>query len=118
MCAQTKRNRALSLRVRELNRRLCSRLTATTSEMMCTIHSSFQLQPEAFEAQPWLMPQPDFYPAPTTVRIWRCKYVSQCKVRGCLKRANLIAEKTDVAGRHVRQIELCTQHCEVVIESE
>jgi hypothetical protein len=43
--------------------------------------------------------QPDFDPAPTTVRIHRCKYVSQCKARGCLKRASLIAEKIDVAGR-------------------
>ena len=64
------------------------------------------------------MLQPDFDPAPTTVRIHRCKYVSQCKARGCLKRAMLIAEKVDVAGRHVRQIELCPQHCEVVIERE
>jgi hypothetical protein len=34
------------------------------------------------------------------------------------KRAILIAEKTDVAGRHIRQIELCPQHCEVVTERE
>ena len=25
---------------------------------------------------------------------------------------------TDAAGRHVRQIELCPQHCEIVIERE
>jgi hypothetical protein len=60
--------------------------------------------------------QPDFDPAPTTVRIYRCKYVSQCKARRRLKRATLIAEKTDLAGRHVRQIELCLLHSEVVIE--
>jgi hypothetical protein len=64
------------------------------------------------------MLQPDFDPEPTTVCIYRCKYVSQCKARRCLKRATLVAEKTDVAGRHVRQIELCSLHCEVVIERE
>ena len=64
------------------------------------------------------MLQPDFDPAPTTVRIHRCKYISQCKARRCLKRATLIAEKIDAAGRHVRQIELCLLHCEVVIERE
>jgi hypothetical protein len=35
-----------------------------------------------------------------------------------MKRATLIAEKTDAAGRHVRQIELCPLHCEIVIERE
>jgi len=35
-----------------------------------------------------------------------------------LKRATLIAEKTDAAGRHVRQIEVCPQHCDIVIERE
>jgi hypothetical protein len=64
------------------------------------------------------MLQPDFDPAPTTVRIHRCKYVSQCKARSCLKRATLIAEKVDGAGRHVRQIELCSLHCKIVIERE
>jgi hypothetical protein len=29
------------------------------------------------------------------------------QARGCLKTATLVAEKVDVAGRHVRQIELC-----------
>lgn len=28
----------------------------------------------------------------------------------------MIAEKTDAAGRRVRQIELCRPHCEIVIE--
>jgi hypothetical protein len=36
---------------------------------------------------------------------------------GCLERATLIAEKVDGAGRHLRQIELCTRHGDVVIES-
>jgi hypothetical protein len=31
---------------------------------------------------------------------------------------DLVAEKVDCAGRHVRQIELCASHCEVVIERE
>lgn len=62
--------------------------------------------------------QPDFDPAPTEVRIHRCKYVSECKARACLKRATLIAEKVDGAGRHVRQIELCERHCGIVIERE
>jgi hypothetical protein len=60
--------------------------------------------------------QLDFDPAPTTVRIHRCKYVSQCKARSCLRRATLIAENVDTAGRHVRQIELCPLHCEIVVE--
>ncbi len=64
------------------------------------------------------MLQPDFDPAPTEVRIHRCKYVSQCKARSCLKRATLVAEKVDTAGRHVRQIELCASHCQIVIERE
>jgi hypothetical protein len=64
------------------------------------------------------MLQPDFDPAPTTVRIHRCGYVSPCKARGCPKPATLIAEKVDTAGRHVRQIELCPLHCEIVIERE
>jgi hypothetical protein len=32
--------------------------------------------------------------------------------------ATLIAEKVDGAGRHVRQIELCSWHCDVVIQRE
>ncbi len=64
------------------------------------------------------MLQPDFDPAPTTVRIHRCKYVSRCKVRRCPERATLVAEKVDVAGRHVRQIELCLRHSDIVIERE
>jgi len=60
----------------------------------------------------------DFDPAPTTVSIHRCGYVSKCKKPKCRERATLIAEKTDAAGRHVRQIELCPLHCDVVIERE
>jgi len=37
---------------------------------------------------------------------------------GCPKRATLIAEKVDAAGRHVRQIELCARHWDIVIERE
>jgi hypothetical protein len=59
-----------------------------------------------------------FDPAPTTIRIDRCGYVSKCKARGCLERATLVAEKVDVAGRHIRQIELCLPHCDVVIARE
>lgn len=64
------------------------------------------------------MLQPDFDPAPTEVRIHRCGYVSKCKVRKWQERATLIAEKVDGAGRHVRQIELCPRHCEIVIDRE
>ena len=64
------------------------------------------------------MLQPNFDPAPTAVRIHRCGYVSPCKARRCLKRATLIAEKVDAAGRHIRQIELCALHCGIVIERE
>lgn len=64
------------------------------------------------------MLQPDFDPEPKTFRIDRCGYVSRCKARGCMKRATLVAEKVDAAGRHCRQIELCVRHCEIVIELE
>ncbi len=64
------------------------------------------------------MLQPDFDPEPTEVRIHPCRYVSNCKARGCQERATLIAEKVDGAGRHVRQIELCQRHCGIVIERE
>ena len=63
------------------------------------------------------MLEPDFDPAPTQVHIHRCGYVSKCKKRGCMTPATLIVEKVDGAGRHVRQIELCTRHSDVVIES-
>jgi len=68
-------------------------------------------------ASPGRMLQPDFDPAPRTLRIYRCGYVSKCKKHRCQERATLIAEKVDVASRHVRQIELCTRHGDVVIES-
>jgi len=64
------------------------------------------------------MLQPDFDPAPTTLRIHRCGYVSQCKKLRCRECATLIAEKVDGAGRHVRQIELCTRHGNIVIARE
>ena len=64
------------------------------------------------------MLQSDFDPVPTTVRIHRCKYVSRCKKPRCQERATLIAQKVDGMGRHVRQIELCARHCEIVIERE
>ena len=64
------------------------------------------------------MLQPDFDPAPRTLRIHRCKYVSKCKARRCQERATLVAEKVDAGGRHIRQIELCLIHCAVVIKRE
>ena len=64
------------------------------------------------------MLQPNFDPELKTLRIHRCGYVSKCKKRRCLARATLIAEKVDGAGRHVRQIGLCAQHCEIVIARE
>jgi hypothetical protein len=63
-----------------------------------------------------IMLQLDFDPAPTEVRIHRCGYLSRCKKPRCQERATLIAEKVDGAGRHVRQLELCERHCEIVIE--
>jgi hypothetical protein len=62
--------------------------------------------------------QPNFDPEPRGVQIHRCGYASKCKARGCQKRATLIAKKMDGAGRYVRQIELCSKHCEVVIARE
>jgi hypothetical protein len=64
------------------------------------------------------MLEPDFDPQPTAVRIYRCGYVSRCKKRRCPERATLVAEKIDSAGRHVRQIELCDRHAQVVIARE
>jgi hypothetical protein len=64
------------------------------------------------------MLQPDFDPAPTTLRIHRCGYFVKCRKPNCRERATLIAEKVDGAGRHDRQIELCERHCEIVIERE
>jgi len=64
------------------------------------------------------MLQPDFNPAPVAVQIYRCGYVSQCKAPRCRERATLVAEKVDNAGRHVRQIELCDRHTQVVIARE
>jgi hypothetical protein len=61
------------------------------------------------------MLEPDFDPAPTAVRIYRCGYASPCR---CPKRATLIAEKVDTAGRHVRQVELCEPHLNSSIASE
>src|ERR1039458_3591690 len=60
----------------------------------------------------------DANPSPTTVRVYRCGYVSRCRVRRCLKRATSIEEKVDAAGRHVRQIELCEPHLNFVLERE
>jgi hypothetical protein len=62
--------------------------------------------------------QPDFDPEPTAVRIHRCRYISRCKARICFARATAVAEKVDVAGRHIRQIEVCERHCEIVIARE
>ena len=64
------------------------------------------------------MLQPNFDPALTTVRIYRCGSVSPCGARHCARRATLIAEKVDTAGRHLRQIELCERHCQIVVERE
>jgi len=62
------------------------------------------------------MLEPDFDPAPTAVRIHRCGYISPCRARSLPGARTLIAEKVDAAGRHVRQIELCARHCQIVIE--
>ena len=64
------------------------------------------------------MLSPDFGPAPTTLRIHRCRCVSRCKKPGCQERATLIAEKTDAGGRRLRQIELCTRPCDIVVARE
>jgi len=61
------------------------------------------------------MLEPNFDPAPTAVPVCRCCYVSRCEKPRCEERATLVAEKVDGAGRYVRQIELCSLHCEVVI---
>jgi hypothetical protein len=62
--------------------------------------------------------QPNFDSAPAAVCIYRCRYISRCKARNCLARATVVAEKVDCAGRHVRQIELCARHYEIVIARE
>ena len=67
---------------------------------------------------PQTMLQPDFNPEPVAVRLHRCGYVAKCKARSCSKRATVVAEKVDAAGRHARQIELCERHCEIAVERE
>ena len=62
--------------------------------------------------------EPNFDPAPTAVASIDADYVSPYQGRECLKRATLVAEKVDAAGRHVRQIELCEPHLDFVIERE
>jgi hypothetical protein len=64
------------------------------------------------------MLEPDFNPKPVAVRIHRCGYISCCQKPICQARVTTVAEKVDAAGRHVRQIELCTRHCDIVIERE
>ena len=64
------------------------------------------------------MLQHDFDPAPTEVSIHRCRYISKCKKPNYRERATLIAQKVDGMGRHVRQVELCARHCQIVIERE
>jgi hypothetical protein len=64
------------------------------------------------------MLQPDFNPEPVAVRIYRCGYVIKCKARSCLKRATVVAEKVDNAGRHAGQVELRDRHCDFVIARE
>jgi hypothetical protein len=44
---------------------------------------------------------PDFSPAAVAVRIFRCGYVIKCKARSCRRRASVVAEKVDSAGRHI-----------------
>ena len=61
------------------------------------------------------MLQPDFNPEPVALRIHRCGYVIKCKARSCLKRATIVAEKVDTAGRHAGQVELCDRHCDVFV---
>jgi hypothetical protein len=64
------------------------------------------------------MLRPDFNPEPVAVRIFHCGYVIKCKARSCLKRATVVAEKVDHAGRHAGQLELCDRHCDFVIARE
>ena len=62
--------------------------------------------------------QPDVDPAPKTLHIYRCRFVSRCKSPRCREHATLVAAKIDCAGRNVRQIRLCQRHGDTVIESE
>ena len=65
------------------------------------------------------MLQPDFDPAPTTrPHLPFVATLRRAERADCSKRATLIAEKVDGAGRHVRQIELSARHREIVIERE
>src|ERR1035437_4011096 len=45
-------------------------------------------------AEPML--QPDFDPAPRTLRVHRCNYVSKCKARRCQERATLVACNSEI----------------------
>jgi len=57
-------------------------------------------------------------PAPATLELARCEYVSHCHAKNCRQRATTIARKIDKVGRFIRQIELCDRHTEVVAERE
>ena len=46
----------------------------------------------------------------------RLDRVIECKDRNCFKRATQVAEKFDGLGRHIRRIELCEPHRDVVVK--
>jgi hypothetical protein len=64
------------------------------------------------------MLKPDFDPAPTTLRIHRCKYISRCKARSCPEHATLIAQKVEGRASTFAKSNLCARHCDIVIKRE
>lgn len=64
------------------------------------------------------MLQPNFDPAPGQPFASIAANTFRSAERAVASSARLVAEKVDTAGRHVRQIELCLVHCQIVIERE
>ena len=63
------------------------------------------------------MLEPDFDPVPTPVQIGDDGTRPRAE-RYAMRRATIVLQKIDAAGRPVRQIELCDRHAEDVIARE
>ncbi len=85
-------------------RKLHSRLNRPSDSLACEAHNSAVAV--------------NFDPAPATVQLHRCEYVSPCRASRCRLRATVIARKLDAAGRFIRQIELCDRHAKIIAARE
>ena len=61
----------------------------------------------------------DFDPKPHAVEIGRCGYACPCRAPRCAQsRATIVLRKIDIAGRPIRQMELCVRHAQIVLARE